>query len=481
MGSTEPEHAARRAVAWLPAAILAILSLGAAGVVVRSDGPPSRDARDDERGEVAVLSVRRTLDPLLRRSADARLVARLDEFVATQPADTCLTVRSDTVAYAHRPDDPQSPASLQKLLVGVAALTELGPDHRYETQVRAAPSADGVVPGPLYLLGGGDPILATPAYSARERNQPQIFSDFDRVADAVVAAGIRQVDGPVIGDERRYDTERYSPVWPSRFLAQGQIGPLSALSVNDGFAFFPDETGVFGAAPDPAAYAAQVLTDALRARGVTVADDAVSGLTPDGLPTIATHESPPISEIVAQMLQESDNNTAELVLKELGLRRGGEGTFAAGRDAVVAILGEAGVDLAGSVVIDGSGLAVEDQVSCDLIADLLDHAPTAEAIERSLAVSGESGTLSRRWLGTDLVGRVRGKTGTLNQVTGLAGHAEPADDGDTLRFTLLVNLPPDQFVSGEIVDGQQRLAEILTAHPDRPDVSDLRPTADPAG
>lgn len=479
MGSTEPGHAVRRAIAWLPVAILAIVTLGASGVVLRSEGPPTREPLPDERGDVAVLSIRRSLDPLLRRSADARLVARLDEFVAGQPADTCLTVRSESVSYEHRADDPQSPASLQKLLVAVAALVELGTDFRYETSVQAPGVVDGVVPGPLHLVGGGDPILATPAYAARERNQPQIFSDFDRLADAVVEAGITRVEGPVVGDETRYDSVRYSPVWPSRFLAQGQIGPLTALSVNDGFAYFPEETGVFGAAPDPAAYAAQVLTDALRARGVDVVEDPVSGPAPEGLETVATHESPPLADVVVQMLQESDNNTAELVLKELGRARGGAGTFAEGGAAVSAILTEAGLDLEGVRVVDGSGLAVEDQVTCDLVGDLLDHEPTADAIESSLAVAGESGTLSRRWLGTDLVGQVRAKTGTLNQVTGLAGHATPAVEGETLRFSLLVNLPPDQFVNGEIVDAQQRLAEILTAHPDLPDVSDLRPSADP--
>lgn len=481
MGSTEPDRTARRAVAWLPAAILAVVTIGATGVVFRSDGPPTRAPMADERGDVAVFSVRRSLDPLLRRSADARLVARLDDFVAGQPDDTCLTVRSASVSYSHRSDDPQSPASLQKLLVAVAALVELGGDFRYETIVAAPTVAGGVVSGPLYLRGGGDPVLATSAYVARERNQPQIFSDIDRLADAVVGAGITRVEGPVVGDDGRYDAERYSPVWPSRFVAQGQIGPLSALSVNDGFAYFPEETGVFGAAPDPAAYAARVLTDALRTRGVTVIDEPVSGLMPEGLDTIATLESPPMAEVVRQMLQESDNNTAELVLKELGFRRGGAGTFATGQEAVASILTEEGLDLDGALVVDGSGLAIEDQVSCDLVADLLDHEATADVVESSLPVAGESGTLSRRWLGTDLAGQVRAKTGTLNQVTGLAGHADSAVEGESLRFVLLVNLPPEDFVSGEIVDGQQRLAEILTAHPDLPDVTALRPNADQAG
>ena len=97
-------------------------------------------------------------------------------------------------------------------------------------------------------------------------------------------------------------------------------------------------------------------------------------------------------------------------------------------------------------------------------------------VEAGLAVAGESGTLSRRWADTPLAGRIRAKTGTLNQVTGLAGHADAADGSDIL-FSLIVNLPPDEFVSAEMVAGQERLAEILTAHPDLPEVDHLRPVA----
>jgi serine-type D-Ala-D-Ala carboxypeptidase/endopeptidase (penicillin-binding protein 4) len=464
------------AVRWLPVAVLAVVTAAAAVVVLQSEGPPSRLAVDDDRVETPVLSVRRSLDPLLRRSADARLVEELEAFVATQPADTCLTVRTGDVDFEHRADDAQSPASLEKLLTATAALIELGGDATYETKVLGRLGEGGVVDGNLFLQGGGDPILATAPYVARERNQPQIFSDFARVADLVVAAGVRTVTGSVVGDDLRYDDVRYNPLWPSRFLAQGQVGPLSALSVNDGFAFFPDVDGAFGAAPDPAQYAAQVLTDELRARGVQVVADPVAGATPAGLEALATHESPPLTDIVAQMLQESDNNTAELVLKELGVARADAGTFSAGLTAVASILAEAGLDVEDAAIADGSGLAEEDQLTCDLVVDTLDLEATSDVIAASLAVAGESGTLSRRWLGTDLVGEVRAKTGTLNQVTGLAGHATTADEGDA-RFSLIVNLPPEQFVDAEIVAGQERLAEILTAHPVYPDVDAFRPRA----
>lgn len=469
---------------WLPAGVLTAVTVVAASVVLDLAGPPTSEAsiEDGPRPSVPLLSVRRNLDPLREAAADHRLRRDLTEFVASQPADTCLHVEAGRVSFDHRGDDPQAPASLQKLLTAVAALTELGPDETYETDVLSAPIVDGVVPGNLYLRGGGDPLLATAAYMARERNQPQIFSDIDRLADAVAAAGVRSVAGSVVGDDSRYDAVRYNPSLPSRFIAQGQIGPVSALSVNDGFAHDPfDPSGVFGPAPDPAAYAASVLDGALRARGITIGGPSTSGVTPADAVLTASHSSPPMSQIVSQMLRESDNNTAELVVKELGLRRTGEGSFSAGQGAVTAILTDAGLDVDDVVVADGSGLTADNVLSCDTVLDLLTHEPTDDLVRAGLAVAGESGTLARRWRDTELVGRLRAKTGTLNQVTALAGFAEPDDDDESVTFALVVNLAGPETIGLETIAAQQQLAELLVAHPRLPEVDHLRPSASGSG
>ncbi len=355
----------------------------------------------------------------------------------------------------------------------MAALTAIGPDATFDTDALAPPPMAGVVPGNLYVRGSGDPILANAAYVARERNQPQIFSDVDQLADAIVATGVTTVAGSVVGDDTRYDGVRYNPSWPSRFAGR-QAGPVSALSVNDGFAFVPGDAGSFGAAPDPAAYAAAMVDGALRARGVTIGGPPVSGPTPADAVVLATHRSPPLSQIVTEMLRESDNNTAELLLKELGVRQGGGGSFAAGAAAVMQILGDAGVDLAGVHVTDGSGLSSDDTVTCDLVADLLGHDPTEGVIHDALAVAGESGTLARRWSDTDLVGNVRAKTGTLNQVTGLAGFAETAD-GTEATFALIANVAPPETIDSGVVAAQRGLVEVLHAYPALPDVSAVGP------
>ncbi len=106
--------------------------------------------------------------------------------------------------------------------------------------------------------------------------------------------------------------------------------------------------------------------------------------------------------------------------------------------------------------------------------DLLDHPPTADAIRDGLAVVGETGTLADRWVGTPLVGRVRAKTGTLNQVAALAGHATTSGAGEA-TFALVVNVPEPDRVRLEVIAAQQRIAELLVAFPDRPDLSAFEP------
>ena len=471
-------HPRLRALArWLPVAVLAVVAAAAGTVAAGIEGPPaSAGGRAVADLDAPILSFRRALPALRAAAADHILQQGLEQFVAAQPPDTCLDVEVGTFRFSHRVDDPQSPASLQKLLTAVAALTELGADHRFRTEVVAGPVVDGVVTGDLFVRGGGDPVLATGEYAAREPDQPQIFTDVNHLADAVVRAGVRAVTGGVVGDESRFDTVRYSPLWPARFAGQGQIGPLSALSVNDGFAFFfpEDADGAFGPAPDPAAYAAEVLARALRARGVLVLGPSRSAGTPAELDVLADVESPPLRDIVAQMLRESDNNTAELLLKELGRQHAGAGTFAAGQTAVAAALADAGLAVDAIAVADGSGLSTDDVVTCAAVAEVLAVESTRDVLADALPVGGESGTLRDRFAGPETAGRVRAKTGTLNQVTGLAGYVDSAG-GDDARFALLVNVPPSDRVQIETIAAQERLVELLAAHPDLPDVTGLAP------
>lgn len=336
----------------------------------------------------------------------------------------------ERIVYEVNPDLPARPASVVKVLTAIVAIDALGPEHRMTTTVRAAPPIDGVVSGDLWLVGGGDAVLGTEAWAATTGRT--IHTSLDALADRVVAAGVRVVEGGVVGDESRYDRVRSVSSWPRRLVGDGESGPLSALSVNDGFQVWGHPGVPFD---DPAAGAAALFAELLQARGVEVRGGGHSGPAPDAAP-IASIESPPLRDIVDVMLRDSDNETAELLFKELG-RLGGYGGSTAGGEAFIRRqLTSLGLAMDGSRVADGSGLSNDNRLTCRLLTATLSR--RGAAIAKGLAVAGQSGTLRTRFRGTELEGRLRAKTGSLDGVSALAGFVDLAD-GRRLTFALLVN------------------------------------------
>jgi D-alanyl-D-alanine carboxypeptidase/D-alanyl-D-alanine-endopeptidase (penicillin-binding protein 4) len=288
------------------------------------------------------------------------------------------------------------------------------------------------------------------------------------LADRVVAAGVRRITGRVVGDESRYDGQRYLPTWSPGYIAQGAIGPQSALTVNGGFVQWePREVG----APAPATNAAAVLTSLLRARGVTVGGEAGEGKAPGGTAVVAAIESPPLPDVVAVLLQESDNLTAELLVKELGVRFGGAGTTGAGLEVVRSTLPSLGLAPGGLAWADGSGLDRSSRLSCEALQTVLARDGDQGVVSRSLPVAGRDGTLARRFTAGAAAGRIRAKTGSLQGVTGLAGWATTTD-GRSVGFALLANdLPGDGAGFGL----QDRVADILGGYPQAPRPDELGP------
>lgn len=427
-----------------------------------------------------VLSARRAPALVAAPIADRRLGAALDELLGRQPGTTCLTVTAGgRPVYEARPDAPLVPASVVKLVTALAALEVLGPDHTFRTTVVAtAPPADGVVAGDLWLVGSGDPLLATAAYAARFERQPQLYTPIEPLADAVVAAGVTAVTGRLVGDDTRYDRDRYPDHWPERFVAQDQSGPLSALTVNDAWESFPpnhearepDESP----AADPAAHGAAVLRDLLAERGVAVTGAAASGPAPSGAVELAAVESPPLAEIVGELLRESDNQTGELLLKEIALARGRPPTTDEGAAVARQVLDEVGLPAAGAVIEDGSGLGGGNRVTCRLVGALLDRAGFDSAIGRGLAVGGQTGTLAKRFTDPAVAGRVVAKTGTLNQVTALAGFVATAP-GATLTFAFIANVAGDARIGAEDFARQEELGAALVRYPEGPALDVLGP------
>lgn len=460
---------------------LAAVAIGSLLTAVRVDVEPEKERQRHElpAAITPVLSARRVPDLIAAPVARRRLVAALDELMALTRGTACLTVTAggETV-YAANETISLAPASLAKLPLAITVLDVLGEDTNFRTVVGAssAPVA-GVVDGDLYLVGSGDPLLMTDDYAVHFEHQPQTRTDFETLADAVVAAGVTRVLGGIVGDASRYDDQRYVDAWPNRFIAQDQSGPLSALTVNDGWVAFPPHPGTSipdeEPAPDPAVHSATVLRDLLAERGVTLEGGARAGTAPTDIVDVAAVESPPMREIVGQMLRESDNQTAELLVKEVGVVQRGSGSTTAGIDVVQEHMASLGLPVEGVTPVDGSGLADGNGTTCVLVQSILDHAGPTSSLAGGLPVAGSSGTLTERFADVP-AGHMRAKTGTLRDVTALAGYVETLP-GAQLSFTFVMNLHGGDLLGPGDVELQDELISVLLSYPDVPVLSVIGP------
>jgi len=466
---------------WVMAGVVVAASVGLLGVPVsaQDDASPAVVA-PVSRLVTPIFSARRVPDLLIADRADAAVAVVADDIMERAPASSCLMVTDgDRVVYQRNPDLSLAPASTHKLGTSVAVVERLGDDHRAVTEVRAAADvrSGGVVDGDLFLVGGGDPLLITPGYLVTLQDRVnRLTSSFGDLADAVVDAGVREVRGGVIGDGSRYDDERYIPSWPDRYQRQDTVGPMAALTVNDGvtgLSTAPDEPAAVRRPGDPVPLAAETLQTMLEDRGVTFTGGPGAGRSPRGTVVVARHESPPVSKMLFEVLGWSDNNAAELLVKELG--RGSErpGNTADGLSVVSEVLTARGLPMDGVVINDGSGLDEGNRTTCRFLVALLTAEPQDGPIATNLSVAAESGTLFQRLGGAPAAGRVRAKTGTLNAVLGLAGYVD-TEPGSVLTFAFVINIPPtgDPDATTAL---QDELANVLVAYPDAPPVATLEP------
>jgi D-alanyl-D-alanine carboxypeptidase/D-alanyl-D-alanine-endopeptidase (penicillin-binding protein 4) len=421
----------------LAAGILASLA-GLTGCVSAASGAaPATSATTDPTSVPGPVAATVTSTSTSTTAPVPDLAGALDALWSHTPGGSCLVVsEGERVLYERNPDLPVVPASTLKLLTATAVLTRLDPNERLRTPVAAtaAPDAGGVVHGDLWLVGGGDPLLSTTAYAQHFTRQPRLVTPIETLADRVVAAGVRHVTGRVMGDDGRHERVRYVPSWPTRYADDDETGPLSALSVNDGFETWAPAVPF----ADPAQGAAGVLNELLRQRGVVVDGDPASGAFPQGVVEVTSIDSPTIAELVQQMVRDSDNSTAEILLRELGLRVFGAGTTDNGRRAVTEALQQLGLPMAGVAIADGSGLDHGNRVTCRLLDAILTRSPVKDVVQAGLPVAAQTGTLYKRFLATPVAGHLRAKTGSVTGVAGLAGYADGAAE-HRLTFAFIAN------------------------------------------
>jgi D-alanyl-D-alanine carboxypeptidase/D-alanyl-D-alanine-endopeptidase (penicillin-binding protein 4) len=399
-----------------------------------------------------------------------------------------VDIHAERPVFQYRAERPRNPASNQKLLTAAAALGVLGPDFTMATAVYGAVDEEGAVPR-LVIRGGGDPTLE--------------IGDFYDLARRVADQGVTRVERVVV-DASYFDDRLLPPAFeqqPREVAAfRAAIGALSVarnaytLRILPGaaegdparvrlpgrgyFDLSSTMTTTASGAPrvvadqraedqpqlilrlrgtvpadvrgvsyrrrvgHPLYWAGHVFRESLVAAGIRVGEGVSLGER-DGEPLLTRRRSPPLSEILPAMGKWSDNFTAEMVFRVLGAERHRPGRSEDAVAALRAYLEGAGLDLARFTAVNGSGLFDGNEVSPQLVADLLAHVYRDEGIRPSflahLAVGGVDGTLRRRLRDLPAPRIVRAKTGTLNDVIALSGYVLGPTAERVYAFSVLVN------------------------------------------
>lgn len=387
-------------------------------------------------------------------------------------------------------------ASNNKVVTTAAALSILGVDHVWETAFGMQGRVIGTeLDGDLWVKGSGDPNI-----SGRDHDGDALFL-FRRWADALRAAGVSRVKGDLLLDDSAFAGDRTHPTWLERYREAWFGAETSALVLSDGCVSIeitrPSTSAVAVGSYPPSAYVTLVSSIAAAAKrkadwsitrhpianivyvsgrlragdspepvwipvreptfyfGAVLAEElARHGVALDGeirraelsdIPidrrTLDTNTSRLADSIVITN-KRSQNLYAEMILKSLGRRRSGVGTFATGTAAVAEWL-ERCVGIPPDLYhqVDGSGLSYENRFTPGALARILAHVastPEGAALEASLPVSGVDGTLRARFADPELYARIRAKTGFLQGVSGLSGYLD-TESGAKLPFSILIN------------------------------------------
>jgi serine-type D-Ala-D-Ala carboxypeptidase/endopeptidase (penicillin-binding protein 4) len=354
------------------------------------------------------------------------------------------------ILWSQHPDQLSTPASTTKLVTSAAALAALGPDATFTTKV-----VRGATPGSVILVGGGDPTLAVHPFPSGAYPRPATLASLAATtARALKAQGRRTVS---LGyDATLYTGPGLAPGWPAAYVSTGNVTPISALEVDQGRLTrngepedSDDPYNLRARTSDPAGMAATAFAALLTADGIHVTGSPAARKARQNAKTLASANSPPLSAIVQQMLEESNNVIAENLARQVALDNNQPASYSGAAAAVTAELAKLGVSTSGLHLVDGSGLSPRDEIAPATLVKVLQLATTNGRIRALLAglpVAGFSGTLSAgqsvfAGIGGPARGSVRAKTGNLDTVTALAGLATDRA-GRTLAFAFMADKIP---------------------------------------
>lgn len=376
------------------------------------------------------------------------------------------------------------PASNNKILSSIAALSILGKNFRFKTEFYLGGGIhSGVGHGGLYVKGFGDPTID--------------IRKFREIAGRIKALGITRIDGGIYLDGSYFDDTLYGQGWDPEWFDKGFCPPVTAISFNYNSAKIKiSASGVQGApatvrtepaefpftiknkvstrlkrsgvraqynernelivsgyvssrkkaetlelsVPDPFFYFGGTLKQVLEKEGIEVSGPIERRRVPRWTGKIFTHYSEPLDTIIHEYNKESVNIIGESIVKAIGAEFSGtQGSWKAGTRAIENHLRRIGLNGNFSVV-DGSGLSRLNRVSPEDITHALakayDDPDISEEFLASLPIAGVDGTLEKRF--RNLKGKVYAKTGYLEGVRSLSGYAF-GKNGRVYVFSIISN------------------------------------------
>jgi len=436
-----------------------------------------------------------------------------------------VSLNSGKVVFENNAEKYFMPASNMKNFTVATAVEKLTPEYRIVTSVfsSAPPDAGGTVKG-LRIFGRGDISIS---YSFNDGDN---FRGIDRLVDAITGAGVKRIEGDIVGDETYFTGNPVPGSWEWDDLQWYYGAEISALSLNDNAQSLSVSPGPVGypcsvkftpfnpivritnlctttAAGTPRTLAivkkidrniveitgtlpagnagfsgnitvsrpAELFVALLKQRlelkdvivtGQTRAINVKTSVPPAMNFEIAKLESAPMSLIAAKTMKPSQNMYTETLLWTLGenfrAKAVASGVAASARDsgelgieAVKAFMKEIGVAEDGIIQHDGSGLSRHNLITPSAVVQLYTYmvkqSKYSQAWSDSLTIGGVDGTLRNRFRGTKAAGNVRGKTGTIDQVSALSGYVTTAA-GEQLVFSTIVNGVNENSVRVSLID-----------------------------
>jgi D-alanyl-D-alanine carboxypeptidase/D-alanyl-D-alanine-endopeptidase (penicillin-binding protein 4) len=367
------------------------------------------------------------------------------EFRNAQWGVLIVNPRTGDTLYSRNAGKLFMPASNMKIVTSAVALTLLGPEYRYRTTfLTDGEVRDSLLDGNLLVIGRGDPTVS-------DRMRGTATTVMDALADSLRAHGIRQISGSLARVGNAFPDSIYGYGWEWDDLGEYYGAGVDELIFNEGMAPTklrpPPDTArdslYSGPAKSPARAYLEALHDALVRKSIrmdgTVRDSVLP--TPFRMDTLFVLLSPPLRDILPALMKTSQNQIAEILLRTIGLERGGLGAVDTARKILGQQLLAWGVQPDAFVIRDGSGLSDQDLLTPEAIVRVLDRIQRDTAFAtyyNSLPVAAADGTLDHRMKGTPAEGNVHAKTGTLNKARSLSGYVTTAD-GERLIFSILAN------------------------------------------